>query len=145
MTHWVFKKYNNKDRFQIRTNNTVCVHIFDEHFKLPVSRGTGLLCRCYCLVNLQRRNNLWDEKHTKGNKDYQTEVVFYLSTCNWRESRKKVPAMSSWTDTIHIKKAKGLLQLILLYSIRKHIFSPLSIFTCTPKQYPDCQSQYLKL
>lgn len=86
--HWAFKKYNNEERFQIRINNTVHTHISDEHFKLPVSRGTEFLCRrCYCLVNLQR-----EMKSTQSNKKKQSlanrgSVIFSLSTCDLEEGR----------------------------------------------------------
>lgn len=51
-------------------------------------------------------------------------------------------------DKIHIKKAKDLLQMILLYTIRKQIFVITPNFhrhskTWENLHYPDCQSQYV--
>lgn len=133
MTQWAFKKYSNKDRFQIRTNNTVNLHRSDEHFKLTVSHGIGCLCRrCYCLLNLWRRDNLWDKKHTKvtkRNKAQQTGVVFCFLKGGKGGGKEGSSHVTLRTDTIHIKKPKGLLQLILLYSIRKQIFCHHSQFS----------------
>lgn len=76
-------------------------------------------------------------------------ILFSLSTHNLG---RRVGDGSSHvilrTDIIHIWKAKGLLQLILLYSIRKQIFVTTPNFHMYSKtwenlQYPDCQSQYV--
>lgn len=74
-------------------------------------------------------------KAQEGDKKNQSlsnrgSVLFCVLTtklkARWKEASSHVILR---TDLIHTKKAKGLLQLILLYSIRTQFLSPLPAFT----------------